>query len=173
MASGVDIARSSRLISAVDPNGLREVMPEIVLVWESSSVMLWLDGSVMARVVDAIGLFWFPPRLLQCFHQILSGMIWWPPLSQLSPRLVVVSPLFSDWGETLKGGDQQEGELGMGNGLDSAMCLMDGLDGAGVDDIGVVGDGSYSEEVQCAKEIYPILRISCGVNDKDFGPFDS
>jgi hypothetical protein len=48
-------------------------------------------------------------------------------------------------GETSKGGDQQEGELG--------------LDGE-------VGDFDYSKVVQCAKDIYPIMGISCGGNEK-------
>lgn len=60
---------------------------------------------------------------------------------------VSISPLtkYSDLSETSKGGDQQEGELG--------------LDGE-------VGDFSYSEAVQYAKDIYPILGISCGGNEK-------
>jgi hypothetical protein len=48
-------------------------------------------------------------------------------------------------GEASKRGDQQEGELG--------------LDGE-------VGDFGYSEVVQCAKDIYPILGISWRGNEK-------
>jgi hypothetical protein len=60
---------------------------------------------------------------------------------------VSISPLteYLDLGETLKGDDQQEGELG--------------LDGE-------VGDFGYTKVVQCAKDIYPILEITCGGNDK-------
>jgi hypothetical protein len=60
---------------------------------------------------------------------------------------VFISPLteYSDLGETLKGSDQQEGELG--------------LDGE-------VGDFGYSEVVQCVKGIHPILGISCGGKEK-------
>jgi hypothetical protein len=60
---------------------------------------------------------------------------------------VSISPLtkYSDLSETSKGGDQQEGELG--------------LDGE-------VGDFGYFEVVQYAKDIYPILGISCGRNEK-------
>jgi hypothetical protein len=40
------------------------------------------------------------------------------------------------------------------------------LDGAGVGENGEVGDVGYSEVVQSAMEIYPILGISCGGNEK-------
>jgi hypothetical protein len=51
-----------------------------------------------------------------------------------------------------KGGEQQEG----------------GLDGAGDGEVGEVGEFSYSEFVQCAKEITPIVGISCVGHEKQF-----
>jgi hypothetical protein len=81
-----------------------------------------------------------------------------PPLSQLLSRSVTTSPLFPEPGEhQLRG-------FGMGEGLDRALGFMDGVNGVGVDIL--TGDGGYSEIVQCAKEIFPFLGISCGGNEK-------
>jgi hypothetical protein len=40
---------------------------------------------------------------------------------------------------------------------------MDGADGAGMDKL--AGNGGYSETMLCAKEIFPLLGISCGGNE--------
>jgi hypothetical protein len=52
----------------------------------------------------------------------------------------------------------------MGNGLDRALGFIDGVDGAVV--IKLAGDGSYTKAVQHAKEVFPLLGISCGGNEK-------
>lgn len=49
----------------------------------------------------------------------------------------------------------------MVDGLDRALCLMDGLDGKGVGENRKVGDVGHSKVVQCAMEIFPVLGISC------------
>jgi hypothetical protein len=61
-----------------------------------------------------------------------------------------------------KGSEQQEGEIGKG----VALCLLDGLDGAGDNDVGEVGEFVYFEIVQCTKEITPIVGISCVGHEK-------
>jgi hypothetical protein len=58
-----------------------------------------------------------------------------------------------------KGSEQQEGEIGKG----VALCLLDGLDGAGDNE---VGEFVYFEIVQCTKEITPIVGISCVGHEK-------
>ena len=46
--------------------------------------------------------------------------------------------------------------------------VLDGLDGAGDGEVGEVGESGYLDVVQCAKEIYPIVGISCVGHRKRF-----
>lgn len=183
-------AEFSRLFSAVEPNGSEEdiLVPLIMsdVLWHVGFVLVWLKF-----FNDAGGHFLLLPRpIAQYFTHILPSMlsnslqhpfsslgvfqfdrlaparlIQWPLLPHdgiyplpfiLDPSVVDVatSPLteYSDLGETSKEGDQQEGESG--------------LDGAGDAENGEVGDFGYYEVVQCSKEIFLILGISHGGNEK-------
>jgi hypothetical protein len=107
---------------------------------------------------SSLGVFQFdrlaPARLIQWPLLPHDGIYPLPFILDPSVVDVATSPLteYSDLGETSKEGDQQEGESG--------------LDGAGDAENGEVGDFGYSEVVQCSKEIFPIMGISCGGNEK-------